>query len=136
MKHAAPVMIPPELAAIYQQPNNVISARWVASEILEHGKVCRRQLGISAVARRLPLSMVRHFDLLNDQAVQVLELTPDGVAERSGIRHGDWIVTINDRIISSVDDNHRLLSLMPAEIEVELVVIRKGQRLMLSIVWD
>lgn len=104
------------------------TVQWVTSELLQHRRVRRRQLGIVGTTVQIPRYLVRELDLLTDQAVEVIEVQPQGPAGRSGVRGGDLIVALNDRIVSSVDELHRLLSRIPAEAQLELTVVR-GNRL-------
>ena len=89
------------------------TAVWVMDEIVNHGRVQRRQLGIVAAATRVPMAIVRELDLLSDQVVQVMEVVDGSAAERAGIQVGDLIVDINDRIIANIDDVHRILTFSP-----------------------
>jgi S1-C subfamily serine protease len=100
------------------------TAQWVLQDILTHGDVRRRQLGIVASATRLPRALVRSLDLLADQGVEVREVAPRGVAELAGIRSDDIIVALNGRLVTSIDDLHRLLMTVPADQGFELTVIR------------
>ena len=109
------------------------TAQWVTTEILTHGFVRRRQLGIVASTQQLAKVFVRELDLLSDQAVQVVELASTGIAKRSGIRPGDLIVSINDRIVCTVDDVHRLLTQLPQSAPLVLTIIRDNQKLDLEI---
>jgi S1-C subfamily serine protease len=109
------------------------TVQWVASELLQHRSVRRRQLGVVATTRQLPRSFVREFDLLADQAVEVVDVATGSAAARAGIEVGDVIVAINDRIVSSVDDIHRLLSLAPAEAVLEISFIRHESVLKISL---
>src|SRR4051794_14000243 len=106
-------------------PSN--TAAWVLQEILAHGSVRRRQLGIVANVTRLPRPLVRSLDLLADQAVEVRDVAPRGVAELAGIRADDIIVALAGRLVTSIDDLHRLLMTLPADKEFELTVIRGEQ---------
>jgi S1-C subfamily serine protease len=109
-------------------PSNTVD--WVVGEILAHGRVRRRRLGIVAGAVRLPRKLVRQLDLLADEAVEVIEVAGGGVAERSGMRAGDIIVALGDRLVTSVDDLHRLMALTPADQAFELQIVRgRGTRL-------
>ncbi|MCG8403961.1 MAG: trypsin-like peptidase domain-containing protein [Phycisphaerales bacterium] len=112
------------------------TARWVTTEILAHGHVRRRQLGVVATVRRLPRHKVREFDLLSDQVVQVLKVAADSVAERAGIRAGDLVTSINGRITASVDDVHRLLELIPRDTQVDITVIRSGTKFEIPLNWQ
>ena len=100
------------------------TAHWVVGEFLSHGRVRRRHLGITATSARLPRSVVLEFDLLSDQAVQVLEVTPGSPAHWAGIQAGDIVTALNGRLIASIDDLHRLLSVMPMDQSFELTVVR------------
>jgi S1-C subfamily serine protease len=109
------------------------TAQWVVTELLQHGRVRRRQLGVTATTRQLPRSAVREHDLLADQAVEVIEVVRDSAASRAGVRPGDLIVAINDRIVANVDDLHRVLTIAGSEVELELTVIRGDGRLTLRL---
>lgn len=100
------------------------TAEWVLQEILTHGRVRRRQLGIVATTTRLPRALVRSLDLLADQGVEVHEVAPRSVAEQAGIRPDDVIVALAGRLVTSIDDLHRLLMTIPADQGFELSVVR------------
>jgi S1-C subfamily serine protease len=85
------------------------TAEWVLQEILTHGRVRRRQLGVVAQVARLPRSLVRELDLLADQGVEVREVAPRSIADLAGIRPDDVIVALAGRLVTSIDDLHRLL---------------------------
>ena len=89
------------------------TARWVIGELITHGKVRRPFLGISAGVAPIERRLVREFDLLSDRAVEVAALEPKGPAERAGLQTGDLIVSVNDRLVTSVDDLHQVLSRLP-----------------------
>src|SRR4051794_26987214 len=103
-------------------PSN--TAEWVLQEILMHGGVRRRQLGIVANVTRLPRSLVRALDLLADQAVEVREVAARSIAELAGVRADDIIVALSGRLVTSIDDLHRLLMTIPSGQGFELTVIR------------
>jgi S1-C subfamily serine protease len=100
------------------------TAEWVLSEILTHGKVRRRQLGISASIARLPRALVRELDLLADQGVEVQDVVVGSLAALAGVRPGDVIVALAGRLVTSIDDIHRLLMTAPTDQGLELSVIR------------
>ena len=100
------------------------TAEWVLQEILTHGGVRRRQLGIVANVTRLPRALVRSLDLLADYGVEVREVVPRGVADLAGIRPDDIVVALAGRLVTSIDDLHRLLMTVPADQGFELTVVR------------
>jgi S1-C subfamily serine protease len=109
------------------------TAEWVLSEILAHGGVRRRQLGIVAQVSRLPRTLVRELDLLADYGVEVRDVVPKSVAARAGVLPGDIIVSLAGRLVTSIDDLHRLLMTLPTEQEIELSLVR-GDRLQMLVV--
>ena len=52
-----------------------------------------------------------------------------GAAERAGVRPDDIVLSINGRIVTSVDDIHRLLNVIPADQPLNLGLLR-GDRLL------
>jgi S1-C subfamily serine protease len=114
------------------------TARWVVGELLAHGRVRRLALGVRAKGTDLPRWLSRQLDLLNDQAVEVVEVLPGGAAATAGLRPGDVIVTAAGRTVASLDDLHRVLASMAAEQPVPLEVVRANRRLELSVLpkWD
>lgn len=100
------------------------TAEWVLSEILTHGRVRRRQLGIAAQVTRLPRMLVRELDLLADQGVEVREVTPESLAAQAGVEAGDVVVALAGRLVTSIDDVHRLLMTVPADQGFDLTVLR------------
>jgi S1-C subfamily serine protease len=109
------------------------TARWVVGELISHGRVRRLALGISASVVPLPRRLARELDLLSDVAVEVASLVPGGAAERAGLRAGDLIVAVGGRILTGLDDLHRLLSGYTAARELVLTIIRDGRLLDVSV---
>jgi S1-C subfamily serine protease len=112
-------------------PSN--TAQWVVTEIFQHGRVRRRQLGITATTRRLPRQAVREWDLIADTVVEVMEVARNGAAETAGLRAGDFIAEINGRLVTDVDDLHRLLAAIPADAPLSVTVLRDSAPLELVV---
>jgi S1-C subfamily serine protease len=103
-------------------PSN--TSQWVLQEVLSHGRVRRRQLGIVAQTTRLPRAVVQRLDLLTDQGVEVREVAPRSIADLVGIRPDDVVVALEGRVITSIDDLHRLLMTLPADKGFEVSLVR------------
>lgn len=110
------------------------TAQWVVSEILSHGRVRRRHLGIVATTVQVPKSLVRELDLLTDRAVEVLEVSSSSAAAQAGMQPGDLLVGLQGRVVSSVDDLHRLLTRFPRDESLTVTVIRGHSRVELEVV--
>jgi S1-C subfamily serine protease len=109
------------------------TARWVLSEILVHGRVRRGYLGIQGRERELGRRFIRHHQLPNDRAVEVVGLEPDGPAARAGLQLGDFLVAINEQPLAGIDDLHRALVESGPENEVTLDVLRRTERLQIRL---
>jgi S1-C subfamily serine protease len=86
------------------------TARWVVGELLSHGRVRRPALGLSLTMRPIGRELARRLDVLVDLAVEVVSIERGGAADGAGVREGDLIMSFNGRIVTSLDDMHRLLS--------------------------
>jgi S1-C subfamily serine protease len=109
------------------------TARWVIGELLAHGRVRRLHLGITATSVSVPRRLVVDLDLLNDRAIEVVAVEPGGPAAAAGMRPGDLIVGMGGRLLSSIDDLHRLLSNSGADRRLVLAVVRAGRELELHV---
>jgi S1-C subfamily serine protease len=85
------------------------TARWVVSELLQHGQVRRAFLGLAAHTVPLARRVARHHGLQLETAIMVDEVVPEGPASDAGLRSGDRIVKLDDIEVGDVDHLHRLL---------------------------
>jgi S1-C subfamily serine protease len=58
----------------------------------------------------------------------VREVAPRSVAELAGIRADDIIIALSGRLVTSIDDLHRLLMTAPLDQGFELTVIRNDKQ--------
>ena len=84
----------------------------------------RRQLGVSANAVRLHPRHIRALDLLSDGAVQVVEVIRETPAWHAGVEPGDLIIALGGRVVTNVDDLHRLLTIFPLDRQLDMTVVR------------
>ncbi|HZZ72496.1 MAG TPA: trypsin-like peptidase domain-containing protein [Pirellulales bacterium] len=109
------------------------TAQWVVSELLAHGRVRRLALGISVTVRQLPRRTVIAHDLLTEIAVEVVSVAERGAADEAGLQAGDLIVAVNGRVVTGVDDLHRILAGLPPDRGLTASVLRAGEALELLI---
>ncbi|MFO0813013.1 MAG: trypsin-like peptidase domain-containing protein [Gemmatales bacterium] len=117
------------------------TARWVVSELLTHRRVRRLALGIRVKGADIPRWLSRDLDLLNDHAVEVVEVMTGSASQQAGLQVGDLIVSAAGRVITGMDDLHRILASIPAGSNtnaVGLEVIREHQLIELQVLprWD
>lgn len=103
------------------------TARWVVGELLAHGEVRRRFLGIAGTSVALPRALVRELDLVADEAIEVLQVTEGSPAARAGLQAGDVVVTAAGRVTTNVDELTRVIGLVPVGEPLALEVLR-GER--------
>ncbi len=120
-------MIPYAQGVGFAVPVN--TAREVARQLIEHGKVQRPWLGITGydVNRRVAY----YYGLEASRGVFVTEVTPDSPAEAAGIQVGDALLNVGDRSLATVGDLVESLRSSSIGGNVELEVERHGRRLRL-----
>jgi S1-C subfamily serine protease len=109
------------------------TAERVAIALIREGRVRRAYLGVSAQDLQLPRRVVRHFDLPRESGARVEALTRDSPAAIAGIRTGDIIVALGDAPVAGVDDLQRLLTGGRIGDALEVIVLRRDQRLALTV---
>lgn len=101
-------------------------ARAVMQQLLENGKVTRAYLGV--VPQDVTPAMAKAFGVQESRGALVGDVSPDGPAEKAGLRTGDIILRVNGK---AVEDSNRLrmtVSMMKPDSTVELEIVRDGAR--------
>ncbi|KFE68283.1 S1C family serine protease [Hyalangium minutum] len=105
------------------------TAAWVASLLIQRGKVERRYLGVAA--RAVLLEPREAKDAGQPRGVLVLKVQEGTPAEEAGLQPEDLLLGINEHPVGSVDDVQRLMALS-VDPHVKMDVLRKGRRRELS----
>jgi S1-C subfamily serine protease len=66
-------------------------------------------------------------------AVLVVTLEPHNPAQRAGLRAGDVIVGYGSQPIAGIDTLHRLLTDEQLHVQVPLTIVRRGEKLVLTV---
>ena len=112
-------------------PSNTV--RWVASRLIQSGRVRRGYLGLGGQTVRLQRRRVVEFQLPRETGILVLNVEPGSPAHRAGLAEGDLILAFGTEPVGGVDDLHRLLTEPRIGTQTSLTLLRLGRRLTLEI---
>src|SRR6266404_2669062 len=110
------------------------TAKFVATRLLQQGRIRRAYIGVEAQTVPLHRRLVRFYNLPQETGVVVISVTAGSPGQKAGLREGDVIVALDGKPVAGVDDLHRLLTDAQVGARCELVIIRHTERLALSIV--
>jgi S1-C subfamily serine protease len=110
------------------------TVRWVAMQLLQHGRVRRGHLGIVAQTVTVPQRLRRHADLPERTAVRIVRAGKDGPAVRGGLQDGDLLLRFDGKAVVGIDDLHRLLGADQIGRSVPVDVWRLGRLVQASVI--
>jgi S1-C subfamily serine protease len=110
------------------------TAKFVASRLLQQGRIRRAYIGVEAQTTPLHRRLVRFYDLPKETGVVVAGVEKVSPAERAGLREGDVIIAFGGQPLAGVDDLHRLLTDAKVEAKSSITILRHTERLELAIV--
>ena len=110
------------------------TAKWVVGLVMRDGKIRRGYLGLAGQNIDLPRRFVRFHRLPADSAILVVSVEPDSPARDAGLQEGDVIVAFNDKPLRSIDDLHRLLTDGVIGARATLSILRRTEKIAVSIV--
>lgn len=100
------------------------TVKYVVTQILQHGRVRRSTIGISAQNVPLPRKLVYAYKLPVSSGVMVTAISPEGAAARSELKEGDIVVSFAGEPVAGVDDLHRLLTAERAGVPQPILAVR------------
>ena len=109
------------------------TAKWVMEQLLRSGRVRRGYIGVGGATIALSRRAVRFHGLEAGAGVRVESVEPGGAAQRAGIEPGDVIIGYDGENVAGVDALHRLLSEERIGKTASVTLLRRTQKLELSI---
>jgi len=110
------------------------TAKFVASRLLQQGRIQRAYIGVEAQTVPLHRRIVRFYDLAKETGVMVVGVANDSPAQNGGLQDGDVIIAFAGQPVAGVDDLHRLLTDTHVGVKSAVTILRRTERLELAIV--
>jgi len=110
------------------------TAKFVASRLLQQGRIQRAYIGVEAQTVPLHRRIVRFYDLAKETGVMVVGVANSSPAQKAGLQDGDVIIAFAGQPVAGVDDLHRLLTDAHVGVKSPLTILRRTERLELAIV--
>lgn len=105
----------------------------VAATLMREGRVRRSRLRFAGQTITLDRRILRGLGRTAPSAILVLEVLPDGPAQRAGLEQGDVLLDFDGDAIESLDHLHRLLTVERAQRDVPVRVLRRAKLLSLAV---
>src|SRR5882724_10067030 len=109
------------------------TAKFVATRLLQQGRIRRAYIGVEAQTVPLHRRIVRFYDLPKETGVIVLGAENGTPAHKAGLREGDVIIAFSGQLVAAVDDLHRLLTDSQVGVKNSITILRRTERLELAI---
>lgn len=110
-------------------PSN--TAKWVASELLDHGKVHRSFLGVNV--QELDFKYARQHKVIPWSGVLITGVHANSAADDAGIHEGDTLIEYDGHRILTARNLQRHVERTAPGTTIEVVMSRNGQRQQLSV---
>lgn len=109
------------------------TAKFVASQLLQHGRVRRSWIGIAGQNVPLPRRLAYEYQLKEATGILVVSVQEASPASRAALREGDIVIGLDGHSVAGIDELHRLLTPDRAGQHLQLEILRVVQQLQLSI---
>jgi len=109
------------------------TVEFVAARLIRDGRVRRCYIGVAGQNVPLARRSVRFHALARESGVLVQSMAPDGAAQAVGLQSGDIIVEFDSIPVGDIDALHRLLTEDRVGRSVPLTVLRRGEKLSLTV---
>jgi S1-C subfamily serine protease len=86
------------------------TARFIASHLIRDGRILRSYIGIAGQGVPLHRKVVHFYKLANAAGVFIMSVEPGSPASRAGLKEGDVLIGLGDRVINGIDDLQKALT--------------------------
>lgn len=118
-------VIQPAQGLCFAIPINTAAA--ILPYLLRDGRVNRGFLGVQCRVVPLESALRQRLELNQENGIEVIGVELGSPADEAGIDEGDWILSLDDRPTTSVEEIQRRLTEMPVGVPVEVVFVRAGR---------
>jgi S1-C subfamily serine protease len=109
------------------------TAKFIASQLIQHGRIRRSYIGIAGQNTLVHRRIVRYYSLSEEKGIFVTAVEKNSPAEDSGLREGDIIIEFNANAISGIDDLQKQLTATLVDTIIPLKIIRHTRLVSLTI---
>lgn len=124
-------IIPAAQGICFAIPGN--TAQFVASRLIRDGRIKRSYIGVAGQNVPLHRRLVRFHKLEVETGVLIVGIEDNSPATRARLREGDLIVELDGKPVRNIDDLQRLLTDERVGAEIQIVVLRGTEKLMLGV---
>ena len=111
----------------------VNTAKFVAGQLIKHGRIRRSRLGLGGQNVPLPRHYVRFHNLPVETGLLIIAVEDNSPSSRAGLREGDIVIAYDGHPVGSVDDLHKLLTENQIGVRSPVTILRKAEKLNLDI---
>jgi serine protease Do len=102
-------------------------AKSVAKDLIANGKVSRGYIGVSI--SEVDASTAKAIGLNEPKGVLIQEIVKDGAAEKAGVKEGDVILKIDDKVVNQPNELQSYVASKRAGTSVRLQLFRDGKEI-------
>lgn len=106
-------------------------AKQVMSALMSEGKISRGYLAI--YPQDIDEDLAKALNLKNTEGSLVADVTPDGPADKAGIKRGDVIVEFNGKKVENSVELRNMVAQVSPGTKVEVVLNRDGKEMQLTV---
>lgn len=110
-------------------PINIVKK--VADDILAYGKVKRGYLGVSI--RDLDNNTALQLNITRVKGVFVESVIKGGAADKAGIKNGDVIIQVEDRVVNTIAELQEHIGLFHPNDDISIIVVRDTKPQQMSV---